>query len=287
MRAVPSLLSRLTSSPLAICPRRGGAALRVLGEWDWEPGGEIPIPEEPAPGIVPVHGVLVHRGLGFGPELDAWCGLVEYGELIKQVRAAEADPKVSAIVIDFDSPGGEIAGLFDAADALAAIGKPMIAVANECACSAAYVLAAACKRIVATRTAYLGSVGVVTHHEDLSGALAQDGVRVSWIYAGDKKVDGNSAEPLSPRARADIQAEVDEAYRLMVETVARYRRMKPDAVRATQAGVYSGEAAIKVGFADETGTLEGVLATATATKARAGSSRQRFGSRPQFTRRSA
>ena len=281
-----ALLARLRSSPLAICPRRGSVSLRALGEWDWEPGGEVPLPEEPGPGVIPVHGVLVHRGLGFGPELDAWCGLVEYGALVEAVRSAAADPQVSTVVLDFDSPGGEIAGMLDAADAIRAAtsSKPIVAVANECACSAAYVLAAATGRIVATRTAFLGSVGVVTHHEDLSGALAQEGVRVSWIYAGEKKIDGNSAEPLSPRARADLQREVDDAYALMVEAVARFRGMKPTAIKATEAGVFTGQDAVTAGLADSIGTLEGVLVAAKAMPT-TNAQRSRFGSRAQFNHR--
>lgn len=193
-------------------------------------------------------------------------------------------------MLDLDSPGGEISGLPDAADAIRAVAgaKPVIAVVNDMACSAAYVLAAAATEVIASRTSIVGSVGVVWGHEDLSGLLAQRGIRVEWVFAGEKKVDGANTHPLSARARADMQAEVDSAYRLITEHVARSRGMDVGAVRATEAGTFEGPAAIEVGFVDSIGTLEDATARARSlakpkTPQQTGS-RARFGHRQSFRR---
>jgi len=70
-----------------------------------------------------------------------------------------ADPRVRGIVLDIDSPGGEAAGLFDLADRIAAARaiKPIWAVANDAAFSAAYALAASASCVTLTRTAGVGS----------------------------------------------------------------------------------------------------------------------------------
>lgn len=248
--ALAPLLARLAHAPLALCSARGPAALLALKAMI---GIEITPEQQAAPlGVVPIHGVLVRRGMGYGPDMDEAFGITAYDTILSRVASAVADPRVKQVVLDIDSPGGEVQGLVDAADAIRAAGarKPIVARVNENALSAAYVLAASAGRIEATRTAAVGSVGVVAMHQDFSGMLAEAGVRVEFIHAGAKKVDGNPYQPLSERARADIKASVDHAYGLLVDHVASARRMTPEAVRATEAGVFEGEKAKAIGFVD-------------------------------------
>lgn len=248
--ALAPLLARLAHTPLALCAARGPSALRALAAMA---EFEVDATAAPSvPGVVPIHGVLVRRGTGYGPDVDAMFGITAYDTILSRVAAAVADQRVKAVVLDIDSPGGEVQGLMDAADALRAAGarKPIVAKVNENALSAAYVLAASAGRIEATRTAAVGSVGVVAMHQDFSGMLAEAGVRVEFIHAGAKKVDGNPFQPLSDRARADIKASVDRAYGLIVDHVARARGLTPEAVRATEAGVYEGDQAMAVRFVD-------------------------------------
>jgi ClpP class serine protease len=91
------------------------------------------------------------------------------------------------------------------------------------------------------KTAEIGSIGVVAVHVDESAADARAGLAWSFVHAGERKVDGNSHEPLSSRARADIQADVDFLYERFVNLAARNRRLSPEAVRATEAGVFLWE----------------------------------------------
>ena len=101
--------------------------------------------------------------------------------------------------------------------------KPMWAVANDLAASAAYALASSADRIWLTRTAGVGSVGVFALHADQSGLDGQAGVKYTYIYAGEKKTDGNPHEALSKSAKADIQDEVDRENDIFLATVARNR----------------------------------------------------------------
>lgn len=198
--------------------------------------------------VVPVMGTLVHRG-GW---MQAMSGMQSYQATRSMHAAAIDDYRVENILMEFDTPGGSVAGVFDLADYMhAARGKKhTVAHVNEMAASAGYLLAATADEIVLSRTAVAGSIGVVMAHVDRSKALDKQGLSVTYIYAGDKKVDGNPTEPLKPRAKRDLQAKVDSTYDLFVETVARSRGMKADAVRATEAGVFMGQEAVDAGLAD-------------------------------------
>jgi ClpP class serine protease len=129
-------------------------------------------------------------------------------------------------------------------------------VANESALSAAYAIASAADRVYVTRTGEIGSVGVVAVHVDESGADAKAGLAWTFVFAGERKVDGNAHEPLSERARSAIQADVDRLYAELCALVAANRGLTPESVRGTQAAVYRGEIAISAGLADRIGTLD-------------------------------
>lgn len=216
---------------------------------------------------IPVSGALVHRSR---MEADS-SRLLGYNELALRVEEAMADRSVHAVLLNFDSPGGEAQGAFEFADRLAALrgqGKRIVAMADGMAASAAYLAAAAADEIVLTSSAYVGSIGVVMRHVDFSQALATDGVKVTHIYAGAHKVDGNPYEPLPAAVRADMQAEIDGLYEMFVQSVATNRRMDPMAVRKTQAQVYRGAAALAVGLADRLGTADQVINELAAQRSR-------------------
>ncbi|MGZ9089821.1 MAG: S49 family peptidase, partial [Rhodoplanes sp.] len=105
--------------------------------------------------------------------------------------------------------------------------------ANESALSAAYAIASAADRVYVTRTGEIGSVGVVAVHVDESGADAKAGLAWTFVFAGERKVDGNAHEPLSERARSAIQADVDRLYAELCALVAANLGLTPESVRGT------------------------------------------------------
>jgi ClpP class serine protease len=206
--------------------------------------------------VIPVQGVLLKKE----SFMSAWSGSSSYEQIQRQVASAVADVGVSAILLDIDSPGGETAGCFDLADYIFSVRneKPLWAVANDLALSAAYCGASAAARIIVTRTGALGSIGVYALHADQSGFDKGMGFKYTYIFAGDKKVDGNPHEPLSERAEGDVQAEVDREYGIFTDTVARNRSTTTDAIIATEAQVMWGENAIPL-LADEVGTFDDAM----------------------------
>lgn len=140
----------------------------------------------------------------------------------QRFRDALASSQVGSIVIDVDSPGGAVDGVPEMAAEIAASrgDKPIVAVANTLAASAAYWLASQADEVVVTPSGEVGSIGVFTAHRDQSEAMAAKGERVTLIHAGKHKVEGNPFEPLPEEARLAIQERVDDVYAEFVDAVA-------------------------------------------------------------------
>jgi signal peptide peptidase SppA len=215
--------------------------------------------------VIPVLGTLVQRS-GW---MDSFSGMVGYDRVERMFAAALDDSAVREIILEIDSPGGEVAGAFDLADKIQAERgrKPVTAIASELSASAAYLIASAADEIVVPRTGMVGSVGVVMAHYDYSKALEKRGVAVTLIYAGDHKVDGNPFEPLPADVRKDMQAEIDSIYRLFVDTVARNLNIGVDRVRGTQAGMFMGQNAVDIGLAHRVGTFSEEIGSAVSRRA--------------------
>ena len=218
--------------------------------------------------VIAVSGTLVKKASW----LDAASGMQSYESIRADFQDAVHDPRIHGILLDVDSPGGEVGGLFDLADEIygARAEKPCFAIADDDAFSAAYAIASSAQRLFVTRTGGVGSVGVIALHLDQSAFDEKAGRKYTAIYAGARKNDFNPHEALSSAAKDELQAEIDRLYDMFVGTVARNREMKPALVRNTEAGLCYAEKAISAGFADQVGTfddaLDAVLEAATAPK---------------------
>ncbi|WP_053842362.1 S49 family peptidase [Paracidovorax avenae] len=267
MTLLPHLAARLFGVPLAIHRPKLDVILAVLGPRvgladlaapaGFSPPARDASAHPPKIAVIPIHGTLVRRTVG----LEAESGLTSYAGLAAQLDAALASPDVAAILLDIDSPGGESGGVFDLADRIRAATqiKPVWAVANDMAFSAAYALASAASKVFVSRTGGVGSIGVIAMHVDQSEKDVQDGVRYTAVFAGDRKNDLNPHEPISSEAHAFLKAEVNRIYGLFVETVARNRGIEPSTVRDTEAGLFFGQAAVAIGLADAIGTFDDAL----------------------------
>lgn len=214
----------------------------------------------PTIAVLPVYGVLA-------PRLDlvrAASGGTSTERLRADLRTAVQDPQVSAIVLDIDSPGGVVTGVPElAADVYAARQhKPIIAVANHLAASAAYWIGSAASQLVVAPSGEVGSIGVLVAHEDHSARLAQAGVRVSLISAGRYKGEANPYAPLSDAAREHLQMRVDRLHEEFMGAVARHRGVTPARVQAEygQGRTVMAADALVAGMVDRIATLDTVLA---------------------------
>lgn len=198
--------------------------------------------------VLPVHGFLVSRGA----HINACETMTSYEGLRQQLRAAIANPLVERIVLDIDTPGGSAVGAFELAADIRQMSliKPITGIVNFMAYSGGYLIGAACTELVVSQTSGVGSVGVIASHMERSKQLETAGVKVTTVYAGAHKNDLSPNEPLTDQSIRVLNDLVQESYQLFTGAVSVYRGMSIEAVRATEAGLYRGQAAITIGFAD-------------------------------------
>jgi len=263
---LPHLATRLYNTPLLIQRAKLDAILSVLGDRVGWPAAQAPVQIPPprvqaetGPGlaVIPVYGSLVRRSLAIDPA----SGLTSYADIGRQLDQALVDPSVRGVVLDVDSPGGEVGGAFELGERIWAVSgvKPVWAVAADSAFSAAYAIACGASRLLVSRTGGVGSIGVIALHVDQSLRDAQDGYRFTAIHAGERKNDFSPHAPLSDAAAARLQTEVDRLYGLFVTHVAGMRGLSEDAVRGTEAGLFFGPEAVESGLADAEGNLDTAL----------------------------
>lgn len=292
MKAYPHLAARIFNTPLLIHPQKLDAIIAGLGGrligadtplihvgteaatlaadlFSTKRGARAenrPYQVKEGVAVIRASGALVHRS-----RLEADSSyLLGYNDLAADVEDAMANADVHAVLLEMDSPGGEAQGAFELSDRLFDLRgkKPMYAIADSLAASAAYLAGSAADEFLITNTGYAGSIGVVMRHVDFSAALASDGIRVTHIFAGAHKVDGNPYEPLPAAVRDDMQAEIDGLYTLFVDAVARNRRMDAQAVRNTQARTFRGVAAKAAGLADRISTVDALITELAGQRAR-------------------
>jgi signal peptide peptidase SppA len=210
--------------------------------------------------VLPIHGVIAPRMNA----LSEISGGATYEQASQALAEVMANPEVSTIVLDIDSPGGSVMGATEFAREVmkARTKKTIIAQANYEMCSAAYWIGACATEIVASPSSMVGSIGVYSIHEDLSAALEQAGVKLTYLSAGKFKVDGNEAEALSDTARARLQAIVDGAYATFVGDVALGRGISVDKVQSRygEGSVLNATEAKAAKMIDRIATLDETLA---------------------------
>ena len=191
--------------------------------------------------VIDVSGAMTPR--------QGWYGL-GYDTVLEAFRAAEADPAVSAILLDIDSPGGTVAGCQEVAEAIAACAKPCAAYTGSLMASAAYWLGSASGRVYATETAELGSIGVVMTHTDASKALEEAGLAITVIASGEFKAAGNPYSSLSEQDKAYFQAQLDSICAVFKGSVASAMGLDLEAASEWAEGrVFLGSGAVKLGLA--------------------------------------
>lgn len=207
--------------------------------------GDAPLPDTAAGvAIIPIQGILLDEPDAFFDMFGV--NYSDYQTIQTQLAFAEADPSVETIVLDVDSPGGLVSGMFDAAKAIAAVAKnkPVTAVVNGMSASAAYVLTSQASRVVATGKAdSFGSIGVVA---DLF--VSDSIVSIASTDAPDKRPDVTTDE-----GQAVVRAELDEVHDLLADVVGEGRGVTRAQIDSNfgRGGVMLADRALAAGMIDE------------------------------------
>jgi signal peptide peptidase SppA len=175
-----------------------------------------------------------------------------------------SNPSIGAIVIDADTPGGEVAGTPELASKIfhARGKKPIVTVANGWLASAGYWIGTAADQVVVAPSGSVGSIGVRTMHVDVSKMLEEMGQSVTLISAGKHKIENNPFEALTADGKAFLQSEVNRHYGEFVSAVAAHRDVTASAVRNGfgEGRMLGPKDAKAAGMVDRIGTLEETIA---------------------------
>ena len=276
------LLSEFLTTPWALMPERLQAMSGILTRWS---AGEPPNDETlfqvntdrlirdtrkqmaaastgTGIAVLPLYGVVTQRGNMVddisGP------GSTSTQQFTSVLRQMLTDDTVGQILIDIDSPGGSVYGVSELASEIvkARAQKPVIAVANSLAASAAYWIGCSASEFYVTPGGEVGSIGVWQAHFDYSKALEEEGVKPTLISAGKFKVEGNPYFPLDEQAQAFMQSRVDDYYNAFVEAVAVGRGVSISDVRdgMGEGRVLGADAALAMNMVDGISTFDEVLA---------------------------
>ena len=277
----PHLIAEFLATPWALMPERLNAMAAVLERWSRNtPAGEGVMTHIGADrsarearrqsnqvntgggiAVLPLYGVVTQRG-NMVDDVSG-DGSTSTQQFTASLRQALADDSVSQILIDIDSPGGSVYGVAELAEDIlsARSQKPVIAIANSLAASAAYWIGCSASEFYVTPGGEVGSIGVWQAHQDYSRAMDEAGVKTTLISAGKFKVEGNPYTPLDEEAQAFMQSRVDDYYGAFTKAVARGRGVPISQVRdgMGQGRVLGADAALTHQMVDGVATLDDLI----------------------------
>jgi len=275
------LVAEYLATPWALMPERLSAVTAVIARWSGDARASDEVMHSVAVdrnardarrqssvsnsgggiAVLPLYGIVTQRGNMVddvsGP------GTASTQQFSNILRAALQDETVSQILIDIDSPGGSVYGVAELADEIvsARAQKPVVAIANSLAASAAYWIGCSASEFYVTPGGEVGSIGVWQAHQDYSKAMDEAGVKTTLISAGKFKVEGNPYAPLDEEAQGFMQSRVDDYYAAFTKAVAKGRGVPISQVRdgMGQGRVLGADAALASSMVDGIATFEDVV----------------------------
>ena len=180
-------------------------------------------------------------------------------EVVEQIASADDDDAVDALVVELNTPGGEIVPSDDIRAAAKSFDGPTVAYATDTCASGGYWIASGCDELWARENSLVGSIGVIGSRPNAADLADRLGVSYERFAAGKYKDAGNPLKEPTADDRAYLQGLIDDFYDDFVERVAEGRGMDEATVRETEARVYLGREAHDRGLVDAVGDREAVL----------------------------
>jgi protease-4 len=180
------------------------------------------------------------------------------GNIVEQIEAADDDENVEALVVELNTPGGEVLPSDDIRRAAADFDGPTVAYATDTCASGGYWIASGCDELWARDASLVGSIGVIGSRPNAAGLADKLGITYEQFTAGEYKDAGVPLREVEEDEREYLQGIIDGYYEQFVETVSEGRDMEPEAIRETEARVYLGTDALEIGLVDELGTEDDV-----------------------------
>ncbi len=200
--------------------------------------------------VIDVKGTIASEGESFGEVV------ANSRQIVKLIRAAKDDDSVKAIIVDLDTPGGEVTASDEIYHELKLCGKPVVAMMNTMAASGGYYVACGANKIVANKFTMTGSIGVIISTVDVSGLLDWAKVKPEFYTSGKMKAMLNPAKPTTEEEAKIVQALVMDAYKEFAGIVSEARNIPLEKITEGELGdgrVFDGEQALANGLVDQIG----------------------------------
>ncbi|MBI5355698.1 MAG: signal peptide peptidase SppA, partial [Candidatus Aenigmarchaeota archaeon] len=202
----------------------------------------------PKAAVISVHGQIDYESYAANPE--------KFG---RQVREAEDDPSVKAIVIFLNSPGGSVVASRELARVLTSTTKPTVCWVGDVAASGAYWIASSCNHIVADELSVTGSIGATSAYLQLSGLLKKYDVDYKQLTTGKFKDSGSPYRELTKEEEAMFRDSLDKVLERFAESVSENRNISVEKIKSLEGKAMLGEEALSLGLIDSLGGREEVL----------------------------
>ena len=200
--------------------------------------------------VIDVKGTITSDAETFGT------AIANSKSIVKLIRAAKDDDSVKAIIIDLDTPGGEVTASDEVYHELKLCGKPVVAMMNSLAASGGYYIACGANKIVANKFTMTGSIGVIISSVDASGLLEWAKVKPEFYTSGKMKAMLNPALPTTEEEAKVIQTLVMDVYKEFAGIVSEARNIPLEKITQGELGdgrVFDGEQALANGLVDQIG----------------------------------
>lgn len=194
---------------------------------------------------------------------DRYDKAATYPAIREALLHAVNDPEVETILLDIESGGGAVSGMFDTGRLIRAINdhvKPVVSF-GEAMFSAAYCVGSSAGQVFSTKSGGAGSIGIIATHMDVSKMYAEMGITPTVMRAGKFKALANRFEPLNDAAKEQMQKGLDAAYEVFVQHVADMRGVAyPTAnTKMAEGQEFYGTAAKDAGLVDGITTYDALV----------------------------
>jgi len=185
-------------------------------------------------------------------------------EVVSQLRRAEDDKDIKALILKIDSPGGSVTASDILYSEIAAFksrtGVKIVVAMMGVAASGGYYIALPADYILAHPTTVTGSIGVIFTRPKVTGLMQKIGVAVEVNKSGADKDMGSPFRQTSAAEDKIFQDLTDRLGTRFVDLVTRHRRLQPGvAAQIATARVYLANEALELGLVDEIGYLDNAV----------------------------
>jgi protease-4 len=202
---------------------------------------------------VTVEGAITESSSGGGPGPIPGGDSAVSGDIVEQIERADRDSNVEALILDMNTPGGEVVASEDIRHAAEQFDGPTVAYATGLCASGGMWIASGCDEFHARRGSQIGSIGVIGANFGAQELLEKVGLEYRRFVAGDFKDTPSQFRDLREEEYDYFQGLLDDWYEQFVDTVVEGRGLDPEAVRETEARVYIGTEAEERGLVDTLG----------------------------------